>query len=118
MKTIQSIRKDWNLIESLINQNSTILDIGCGEGELIEQLKKDGIGIIYITHRINEIKRVGNRITVLRDGKFIDTIPVEEASDTKLVELMTGRVVDQVFPEIKKKTNIIYMFIDLQLVCL
>ena len=34
-----SIRKDWKLIESLIDNNSTILDIGCGEGELIKQLK-------------------------------------------------------------------------------
>ena len=58
---------------------------------LIEQIKAEGIGIIYITHRMNEIKRIGDRITVLRDGVHIDTIPVEEASDQKLVELMTGR---------------------------
>ena len=41
MKAIQSIRKDWDLIESLINQKSIVLDIGCGEGELIEQLKNN-----------------------------------------------------------------------------
>jgi ribose transport system ATP-binding protein len=68
---------------------------------LIEQIKAEGIGIIYITHRMNEIKRIGDRITVLRDGKFIATIPVEEASDTRLVELMTGRVIDQIFPTVR-----------------
>ena len=69
---------------------------------LIEQIKAEGIGIIYITHRMNEIKRIGDRITVLRDGVHIDTIPVEEATDQKLVELMTGRVIDQIFPDIKR----------------
>ena len=69
---------------------------------LIEQIKAEGIGIIYITHRMNEIKRIGDRITVLRDGVHIDTIPVEEASDQKLVELMTGRVIEQIFPHIER----------------
>lgn len=67
---------------------------------LIAQIKKEGIGIIYITHRMNEIKRIGDRITVLRDGKYVATIDVEDASDTKLVELMTGRVIEQVFPAV------------------
>ena len=69
---------------------------------LIEQIKAEGIGVIYITHRMNEIKRIGDRITVLRDGVHIDTIPVEEATDQKLVELMTGRVIEQIFPDIKR----------------
>ena len=71
----------------------------------IEELKKEGIGIIYITHRINEIKRIGDRITVLRDGKFISTIPVKEASEEKLVELMTGRIIDQIFPHIESQSD-------------
>ena len=37
---------------------------------MVDELKQEGIGIIYITHRINEIKRIGDRITVLRDGKL------------------------------------------------
>ena len=41
MNSIKSIRKDWNLIESLINKTSRILDVGCGEGELIQQLKEN-----------------------------------------------------------------------------
>jgi len=68
--------------------------------QLIEDLKRQGIGIIYITHRINEIKRVGDRITVLRDGRFVGTLGVADASETRLVELMTGRVIDQIFPHI------------------
>src|SRR5438309_916124 len=41
---------------------------------LIQTLKEDGIGIIYITHRMNEIQRIGERISVLRDGKLVDTV--------------------------------------------
>ena len=72
---------------------------------MVDELKQEGIGIIYITHRINEIKRIGDRITVLRDGKFIATIPVKEATEEKLVELMTGRVVDKIFPTIQSNPN-------------
>ena len=41
MNSIRSIRKDWDLIESLINERSRVLDVGCGEGDLIQQLKKN-----------------------------------------------------------------------------
>ena len=41
MNSIESIRKDWDLIESLINERSRVLDVGCGEGELIQQLEKN-----------------------------------------------------------------------------
>ena len=67
---------------------------------LIEKIKALGAGIIYITHRLNEIRRIGDRITVLRDGRHIATLRVSEASETRLVELMTGRVIAQIFPKI------------------
>ena len=67
---------------------------------LIEQAKRQGVGIIYITHRMNEIKRIGDRITVLRDGRKVATLNVAEASEMRLVELMTGRVIAQIFPRV------------------
>jgi len=67
---------------------------------LIEQAKRQGVGIIYITHRMNEIKRIGDRITVLRDGRKVATLNVAEASEMRLVELMTGRVIAQIFPKV------------------
>ena len=68
---------------------------------LIQQAKRQGVGIIYITHRMAEIKRIGDRVTVLRDGRHVATLGVEEVSETRLVELMTGRVIAQIFPEIR-----------------
>jgi ribose transport system ATP-binding protein len=67
---------------------------------LIEQAKADGVGIIYITHRMSEIRRIADRITVLRDGRYVATLAAAEASDSRLLELMTGRVISQVFPTI------------------
>ncbi|MEM1363543.1 MAG: sugar ABC transporter ATP-binding protein [Pseudomonadota bacterium] len=67
---------------------------------LIEGLTAKGVGIIYITHRMAEIKRIGHRITVLRDGAYVDTLNVAEADEDRLVELMTGREVGAIFPSI------------------
>jgi ribose transport system ATP-binding protein len=70
---------------------------------LIEQAKRQKVGIIYITHRMGEIRRIGDRITVLRDGHRIATLDAKTANDDKLIELMTGRRITQVFPKINFK---------------
>ncbi len=72
---------------------------------LIERLKADGVGIVYITHRMAEIRRIGDRITILRDGRYVDTVDAKTTSEDTLVNLMTGRVVGQVFPDISFKTG-------------
>ncbi len=68
---------------------------------LIQTLKNEGIAIIYITHKMNEIRTIGDRITILRDGQAIDTLDVPDTDDNMLVTLMTGRRIEQVFPVIK-----------------
>jgi ribose transport system ATP-binding protein len=68
--------------------------------QLVEDSKRQGVGIIYITHRMNEIHRIGDRITVLRDGSRVDTLDVRDAAPEKLVELMTGRKIEAFFPPI------------------
>jgi len=68
---------------------------------LIEQARNDNVGIIYITHRMGEIRRISDRITVLRDGNYIATVKTDSVTDKELVELMTGRVIDQIFPTIQ-----------------
>ena len=65
---------------------------------LIEQLKEKRVGVIYITHRMGEIRRIGDRVTVLRDGKYVGTVSASETSDDELVRLMTGRVISEIFP--------------------
>jgi ribose transport system ATP-binding protein len=66
--------------------------------ELIDDLTARGVGIVYITHRMAEVRRIGDRITVLRDGRYVDTVLAKTTSEDDLVGLMTGRVVGGIFP--------------------
>ena len=67
---------------------------------MVDHAKLHGVGIVYVTHRMSEIRRIGDRVTVLRDGKRVATLEVSEADDERLLQLMTGRVISQVFPTI------------------
>jgi ribose transport system ATP-binding protein len=68
--------------------------------QLLGECRRQGVGIVYITHRMNEIHRIGDRVTVLRDGRRVATLDVCQATRDKLVELMTGRRVEAFFPRI------------------
>jgi ABC-type sugar transport system ATPase subunit len=61
---------------------------------LIERLKARGLGIIYISHRMDEVFRVADRITVLRDGRHIETRPASAFTRQELIALMVGREID------------------------
>jgi ribose transport system ATP-binding protein len=65
---------------------------------VIRRLRAEGVGIIYISHRLEEIFEIGDRITILRDGKFIHTCRVSEADRPGLVRWMVGRDIDQEYP--------------------
>ena len=66
--------------------------------ELVAQLKASGVGIIYVSHRMREIRKIADRITVLRDGRKIATVKSGDVSESELVELMTGRKIGVLFP--------------------
>ncbi len=68
---------------------------------LMRWLKADGVGIIYVSHRMGEIRRLADRITVLRDGRKVATVRAGDVDDRALIELMTGRKVDALFPTIR-----------------
>jgi ribose transport system ATP-binding protein len=65
---------------------------------LIKSLKQFGCGIVYITHKMEEIDRIADRITVLRDGKWIGTAPVSELPRVKFIQWMVGRDLGEQFP--------------------
>ena len=68
--------------------------------DLVAKLKKSGVGIIYVSHRMREIKQIADRVTVLRDGVKITTVAAGDVSENELVELMTGRKIGVLFPRI------------------
>ena len=63
----------------------------------IHNLKEQGIGIIYVSHRMQEFDRIGDRITILRDGHKIATVGIKDHTNEELVNMMVGRDISQVF---------------------
>jgi general nucleoside transport system ATP-binding protein len=59
--------------------------------EVLRALKKDGVAIVFISHKLNEVLEIADRVTVLRRGKKIDTVPTEGATEQSLARLMVGR---------------------------
>jgi len=70
--------------------------------EFIESLKARGVGIIYISHRMQEFTRIADRITVLRDGAKVGTVAMADTNDDTLVEMMTGRAISEIYPTIER----------------
>jgi inositol transport system ATP-binding protein len=68
--------------------------------EIIGNLKSKGIAIIYISHKMDEIFRIADRITVLRDGQYIETRPADKFDQNTLIKLMVGRTINELFPKV------------------
>ncbi|GLX68850.1 sugar ABC transporter ATP-binding protein [Paenibacillus glycanilyticus] len=58
---------------------------------IIHQLRSSGVGIVYISHRMDELKRITDRITVMRDGRYIDTVPTASVTNEQIIAMMVGR---------------------------
>jgi len=64
---------------------------------LIESLKRDGIAIVYVSHKLDELFRITDRITVLRDGRLVKTLPTRETNHDEIVRLMVGRQLSEMY---------------------
>ena len=85
----------------IMDEPSAILDEGEVETlfDVVRRLTADGVAVVYISHRLDEIRRIGDRVTVLSDGRTVATgIPATTPTD-RLVELMVGRAVERLYPE-------------------
>jgi ribose transport system ATP-binding protein len=91
----------WNVRVLVMDEPSAILDDAEIDTlfDVVGRLTADGVGVVYISHRLDEIRRIGNRVTVLADGRTTATgIPATTPTE-ELVELMVGRKVEQLYPE-------------------
>lgn len=68
--------------------------------DLVEKLRADGVAILFITHRLEEVLRLADRFTVLRDGAYIGTYPRAQVDRPRLVKLMAGRDLAELFPKV------------------
>jgi ribose transport system ATP-binding protein len=66
--------------------------------ELIRRLKAEGVSVIYISHRLEELDQICDRVTVLRDGQKVAELPLAEVSRERLISLMVGRPLTQQYP--------------------
>jgi ribose transport system ATP-binding protein len=85
----------------IMDEPSAILDDGevTTLFEVVRRLTAEGVGVVYISHRLDEIRRIGDRVTVLADGRTTATgLPATTPTD-QLVEFMVGRKVEQLYPE-------------------
>jgi ribose transport system ATP-binding protein len=91
----------------IMDEPSAILDEGEIETlfEVVRRLTAESVGVVYISHRLDEIRRIGDRVTVLSDGRTAATgIPATTSTD-ELVELMVGHKVEQLYPERPRGTD-------------
>lgn len=70
---------------------------------IIDNLRRSDVGVIYISHLLEEVKRVGNRVTVLRDGRKVGTINIDQADTPTMIRMMVGR--DLTFTTIERQST-------------
>lgn len=73
--------------------------------EIIRDLKRNGVTIVYISHRLEEVFEIADRVTVLKDGKCMGTFNINELNKDKLISLMVGRSLSETFPPKSKKVG-------------
>ncbi|HET9019526.1 MAG TPA: sugar ABC transporter ATP-binding protein, partial [Acetobacteraceae bacterium] len=69
--------------------------------DIVRRLRERGVSIIYISHRLDEIFTVADRVTVLRDGEHVATRAVADTNEADLVQMMVGRRIDSLFPKVE-----------------
>lgn len=72
---------------------------------IIRQLRDKGVGVIHISHRLEELKQISDRITVMRDGRYIDTVLTQEVTIDRIISMMVGRVIYEATPEIPENPS-------------
>ena len=65
---------------------------------IIRQLKERGVGVVYISHKMDELKQITDRVTVMRDGEYVATVPTEDTSVETIIGMMVGRTLSDVAP--------------------
>ncbi len=71
--------------------------------QLIRRIREEGVAVLYVTHRLEEIFEIGDRITVLRDGQFVTSAPTGEFTHDSLIRSMVGRQIEALYPKREHK---------------
>lgn len=71
----------------------------------IRHLREQGVGIVYISHRLEELKKISDRVTVMRDGRYINTVNTQESTIDQIISMMVGRTIFETSPEIPESNH-------------
>ena len=71
---------------------------------IINQLRAKGVGIVYISHRMDELKKISDRVTVMRDGCYVDTVITKDVEIDQIISMMVGRIIYETV-HVSKETN-------------
>ena len=110
VRTLSPAKKQLVEIAKAISRNARILimdepsaPLSASEVEtmfnIISRLKKSGVTIIYISHRIEELFRISDRVTVMRDGKYVNTLLTRNTNRKELINLEVGRELKEYYPK-------------------
>lgn len=67
---------------------------------IIRELRSKGVGVVHISHRLEELKQISDRVTVMRDGRYIDTVQTADVSIDRIISMMVGRTIYEAAPEV------------------
>ena len=112
LKTLSVAQQQMVEIAKCVSQNSKVIILDEPTSSLtdkeidalfqiIADLKAQGVGIVYISHRFDEIKRIGDRATIMRDGRYIGTVDIAETSIETMINMMVGRELSDMYPKVK-----------------
>ncbi len=72
---------------------------------IIRDLRGRGVGVVYISHRLEELKKISDRITVMRDGRYVDTVQAADVPINRIISMMVGRTIYESAPEVPEETG-------------
>ena len=96
----RALSRDARLI--VMDEPSAVLDADEVDNlfRVVRELTAAGVAVVYISHRLEEIRRIGDRVTVLKDGRTVArNLPAPQTPTAEVIRLMTGRTIEYVFPE-------------------
>ena len=112
-KQMVEIAKGLRIDAKILILDEPTASLTDGEAEklflAIGRLKERGLGIIYVSHRMEEIRRLSDRVTVLRGGRNVGTVETGSVLDTELIEMMVGQPVEKLYPTINAQTGAVRM---------
>ncbi|MFW6007142.1 MAG: sugar ABC transporter ATP-binding protein [Halanaerobiales bacterium] len=102
VEIVRAVSKDIKVL--LLDEPTSALskeEVNILFDNIIANMKKEKVSIIYISHRLEEAFQIGDRVTVLRDGKKIKTMDIQDTDEDELIQLMVGRQIDDRYVKIK-----------------